>query len=143
VSDDRRRILEMLENKKISVSEAEQLLNALSGTGSRANGPVSDKSGDAEKRKPRYFRVDISNDGGRTEKVHIRIPLIILKSGVKLVSILPPDVSVKLSSALKEKGIDFDLSKLDVENVDKIIESLADVDLQIEDKNDRVRVYCQ
>ena len=137
MSDDRRRILEMLENKKISVAEAEQLLSAISGTSKSSD---TEKS---EKPKPRYFRVDISNDGGRTEKVHIRIPLIILKSGVKLVSILPPDVSVKLSSALKQKGIDFDLSKLDVENVDKIIESLADVDLQIEDKNDRVRVYCQ
>jgi hypothetical protein len=100
MSQNRKLILSMLAEGVITADEAERLLAALeSGTS------ASPSSGAAPARaQPKYLRVLIEQDdpqGGETRtKVNIRVPLQLLRAGVKLQSLLPPEARADMNEAL-------------------------------------------
>jgi len=133
----------MLAEGKISVSEAEKLLDALR-IGSEAS--ERDFQVQAKGRKLKYFRVQVepkARTNGKHERVNIRIPLQILKAGVKLGSIMPPHVKDRVNEKLKEKGVDFDLSSLDGEKLEELIEALADFSVDVDSDKEKVRIFCE
>jgi len=132
MSEDRRRILEMLKQGKISVAEAEELLDATR-TAPEVEVP-------APKAKAKYLRVTVND---KDDKVDVRIPLQLVRSGVKLGAFIPKDARGKISEALSEKGVDFDLTNLDPKAVEELIEGLADMSVSVEGDGESVRVYCE
>jgi hypothetical protein len=143
VSENRKQILSMLAEGRITVGEAERLLAALDGRAAPASGaPMA--------APPKYLRVLIEadeRDGGETRaKVNIRVPLQLLRAGVKLQSLLPPDARAHMSEALREKGVELDLDKIKPENLDELIENLKDVSIDITGRKDRkvtMRMFCE
>jgi len=73
----------MVAEGKISPAEAEQLLDAVVETGADADAA---RAADA-KAKPKFLRVLVEESGG--DRVNIRVPLSLLRAGVKFGSLLP------------------------------------------------------
>ena len=143
--ENQKRILEMLRDKKISVEEAERLL-ALTGTGEN-----SDKSpGAAEKKRDfKYLRVVVQPDPerdpeGEAERVNVRVPMSLIRAGMKLTSLVPKDAADKVHDALKEKGINFDVRNLKPEDVEELIQALGDPEVDIDGKHgEKVKVFVE
>src|SRR5262249_26541092 len=106
MSDDRRRILDLLAQKKITVEEADQLLGAIDAP--RSEAPTGEG--------PKYFRIAIAKAalGWKPEKlVNIRVPIALVKSGMRLGAVIPGFAGDELTRRLRERGIALDLGKLD------------------------------
>jgi hypothetical protein len=110
MNEESRRILDLLAQGKITVSEAEQLLKAVGGTPKDATPgtePITSPGGD--KTKPRYLCINVEPlEGSSHHKgpVNIRLPLDFLRSGIKLAGIMPDVVQGRVAEKLREKGID-------------------------------------
>jgi hypothetical protein len=127
MSTERRQILDMLAQGKISAEDAERLLAKLEAPPEAA--PVKAAS-------PKFLRVQVDSEDG--DKVNIRVPLSLVRTGVKLTAMMPREAG----DTLKEKGID--LSQIAGLQGDALTDALRDlsVDVQSED-GDKVRIYCE
>ena len=81
MNDDRKRILGLLADGKITADEAERLIAAL-----ERRTPTVDtaSTGGAGAGKPKYLRVEVDADGrhGGPAKVNVRVPMTFLRAGV-------------------------------------------------------------
>ncbi len=139
MNEERKKILEMLAQGKINVEEAERLLSALS----EAPGEPGSRE-KADKPKIKYLRVVVEPGPGSETKdrVNVRVPIKLIRAGMKLASLLPKDVQGKVDNALKESGVSLDFSQISEENLEDIVESLRELTVDVEGK-DRVRVFCE
>jgi len=138
MNEERKRILEMLAEGKINADEAERLLSALSReteTGSNITEKVWGH---------KYLRVVVEPAPGSasTEKVNIRVPLKLIRAGLKLAAFIPKDAQVKVNEALHEKGIDTDFSKIKPEDLEDLLGQLDDLTVDVEGK-EKIRVFCE
>ncbi len=137
MNENRRQILDMLAQGKITVDEAERLIAALE----KAPGGVAPRT-DAK-----YLRVQVEADKGEAEptKVNVRVPVKLLRAGVKLAGLIPQDASEHVNDALRENGMSFDISQLKPENLDELIDNLQDLSVNVEKANTqtRVKVFCE
>ena len=138
--NERQQILEMLANGKISVAEAEKLLDAVSGApGNEASGAKSVAT--AAKSKPKFLRISVSESDG--EKVNVRIPLQLVRAGVKLGSLIPEKVQTKIDESMRENGMQFSLKDIRPETVEELIGGLSEFEVNVNDDGDGVRIYCE
>jgi hypothetical protein len=148
MSDDRRKILDMLAGGRLTADEAERLLAALERRGSaRAVDELTDRPRPSGA-EPKYLRVQVSKlrgDGDESKNVNIRVPLQLLRAGVKLPGLLPPKARDDLNAAMRQKGVAFDFSQLRGDNIDAFIAALADtsIDIDADDGRSRVRLSCE
>jgi hypothetical protein len=146
MSENQKKILEMLASKKIRVDEAYRLLNALKAEegASSSSGEVGTKG----KPRPKYLRVSIQPGSGHeddddVDRVNVRVPLSLIRSGMKFTSLLPPEARDKVTGALHEKGIDFDMRNMKPEDLDEVIEALNDLEVDIVSNKDVVKVFVE
>ena len=59
------------------------------------------------------------NGKGTGTKVNIRVPMQLLRSGVKLAALIPVQARDHVNSALHEHGVAFDLSQIKPENFER------------------------
>ena len=140
-NEDRRRILDMLSAGKVTVDEADRLLSAV---GAAPFSPGS--AGPAAARAaPKYLRVAVNTDEGHDgpTNVNIRVPMQLLRAGVRLTSIIPPQARERANAAMREQGVDFDLNQLKPENLEALIEQLNDLTVDVDKERTKVRVYCE
>jgi len=138
MSEERRRILDMLSEGKITADEAEKLLVAIEEPSSPEPSSAVAESG--ETAAPKYLRVVVEAQDG--DRVNVRVPLQLIRAGVKLGALLPKEARVKLEGALNEKNIDFDLANLNPETVEELIQAMAQLQVDVNGK-DKVRVFCE
>jgi hypothetical protein len=146
MAESRKRILEMLAEKKITVDEAERLLAAI-GSGEGTEEKSSDNAPD-RKLPYKYLRVEVQpGPGGEGEhdanKVNIRVPMNLIRAGMKLTSLIPSNAADKVNEALKEKGIDFDMRNLKTGDIEELIEALGDLEVDVQDGREKVHVYVE
>ncbi len=138
MSEDRRKILEMLAEGKLKVDEAERLLAALTGNSDQATDGTQSKS------KSKYLRVLVepapNNKTG--DRVNIRVPLNLIRAGLKWASFIPQHAQGKVNEALQEKGIQMDINKLKPEDLEELILNLNDLQVEVEG-NETVKVFCE
>jgi polyhydroxyalkanoate synthesis regulator phasin len=156
MNERRKEVLQMLAAGKITADEAERLIAALENDRrSVASGPDANSEA-AAKAKPKYLRVvvDAQGDSGLGHafagskhgptQVNIRVPMQLLRAGVKLASLIPPQAQGYVNDALREKGLTtIDLSQLKPENLEELIEGLSDMTVDVVDKNAKVAVFCE
>ena len=103
MGEDRRQILQMLSVGQITADEAERLIAAL-----ESGAPAAESR---PKGKPKYLRVVIESDDADDEdgptKVNVRIPMQLLRAGVKLTSLIPAQAREHVNDALREHGVQF------------------------------------
>jgi hypothetical protein len=138
--NDRARILEMLKEGKITVAEAETLLDAINGEETPENGLVEMK--DKRGRKPRKLHVKVDAlDNSKKAKVNISIPLSLVKTfGPMIVKNMPKDAREELDkSGVDFAGIIRDLDSIVAEASE---EDIVNIDTEGEDAA-RVRIYLE
>ncbi|HEX7474782.1 MAG TPA: hypothetical protein VF318_02360 [Dehalococcoidales bacterium] len=137
-----RKILEMLADKKISVDEAERLLSL-----TVKEPPAVDGDSKINKPAPKYLRVEVrpaaGNKSASQDNVNIRVPITLLRSGMKFASLVPPEAYAQVDSALREKGLRFDLRNMKPEDFDKLLYALNDLEIDIHDGMETVRMYTE
>jgi hypothetical protein len=141
MSEEKRKILEMLADKKISVDDAEKLLAAVSDRAGEAGESAADASG---KPGPKYLRVLVEPAPGNKEgdRVNVRVPLNLVRAGLKFASYIPPQAREKINSEMKEKGVPFDLNHFDPRDIEALLVHLNDLTVEVEGK-EKVRVFCE
>jgi hypothetical protein len=140
MNEDRKRILTMLGDGKITADEAERLLDAMG-----ARGAPAPYVANGSNNPPKYFRVEVnandSHDG--PTKVNVRVPMQLLRAGVRLGALIPPRARDQVNAALAREGIPFDINTIKPENLEELIEHLAGVTVDVDDPNAKVRVFCE
>ncbi len=153
MSEEKKKVLDMLAEGKISTEEAERLLEKLEPNQSnrrrrhhdifrkhfhgrrQSDSPASE---DADRREGdlKFLRVVVnSNDG---DEVNIRVPLKLIRTGIKLSAVLPSSTNEKLA----EKGIHLaELAKLEG---DELVEALRELTVDVDSSDgDTVRIFCE
>lgn len=128
---ERKQVLEILAEGKISPEEAERLLDKLG----RSSGSGEEPFQRSGKRPPKYVCVKIGASEG--DVVNIRLPLALVRTGMKLTTLVPQDVS----EALAKEGID--LSKLSGLEGEELVEALEELRVDVESEGESVRIYCE
>jgi hypothetical protein len=137
MSEETRKILDMLHQGTIGVEEAEKLLAAVSAADVPAAGPVAGTGA------RKYLRVQVEPDqetGG--DRVNIRVPMKLIRAGLKLAAFLPRDAQSQVNTALQEKGMNVDLSKLTPEDLEELVANLDDLTVDVAGKQ-KVRIYSE
>jgi len=137
MNEERKKVLDMLAEGKISADEAERLLDALENKTTETSPQTAlTKTLD---NLPKYLFVKVDAVDG--DKVNIRVPLKLVKAGIKLQALLPQDAQDKINAKLTEKGINLDDFK--AENFKDILDALTEFEVNVDDKKgDKVRIYC-
>jgi len=160
-ANERRQVLDMLAEGKISADDAQRLLEKLD-SAHNADGEASGSAGEnaassesmvktavlvspsevakgpksPRKSMPRYLRILITSKDG--EEVNIRIPLQLVRAGVKLVTVLPTEAREQLAA----NGVDLD--KLNELDGDALIDALRELSINVDSsKGEKVRIFCE
>ncbi len=142
MNESRRQILQMLADGKINADEAERLLVALEESSPKPDTVLSGAGADG---KAKYLCVQVKADPDsehRHKNVDIKIPLVLLKAGIKIGSLMPEGAKGKLNEHLSSHGIDLDLGKLDAEKLDQLIDALRENSIDIDSDKEKVRIHC-
>lgn len=145
MSEDRQRILGMLAEGKITAAEAETLLDALGTSAGEPTEPVpaptSDwPTGPSATGTPKFMYVKVS--GGK-DTVDVKVPLALLRTGLKLTSLIPPQAMDQINESMGEAGMSIDFNNLKPEDIEDLIESLREMEVNVKSSSgDNVRVFC-
>ena len=156
--ENRRQILEMLAAGKITADEAERLIAALEpdngptmgeflGSVAGANGAKTA----TVKTRAKYLRVLVEADESMTgmkgqTTVNVRVPMQLLRAGVRLAALIPQQAHEQLDEALSKHGVPITLSQIKPENLEELIDHLEDLTVEVEGKEGnatKVRVFCE
>ena len=133
MSEERKKVLEMLANGTISVGDAERLLEKIAEPASSE--ARTDAHSSPEPGKPRFMRIVVDKPG--QEQVNIRMPLSFMRSGSRLLAVLPAKVSEKLA----ELGVDFSARGA---NEKEWAEAVENMNIDVEQGNGKkVRIFCE
>jgi hypothetical protein len=72
----------------------------------------------------------------------VRVPINLIRAGLKWVSFIPKHSQRKVDDALKEKGINLDFENLTAEDLDELIVNLNDLQIDV-DGDEVVKVFCE
>jgi hypothetical protein len=134
MSEERKKILEMLAKGTISVADAEKLLEKIAEPASAET--RSDGHSSSEPGKPRFMRIVIDKPG--QDQVNIRMPLSFMRSGTGLLAVLPTKINEKLA----ELGVDF--SARHAMNEKEWAEAIENMNIDIEKGNGKkVKIFCE
>ena len=136
MSTERKQVLEMLAQGKISTADADRLLDKLAGR--QAEGDAGNTAVDVKgsKATPKFLRVEVDAHDG--DRVNVRIPMFLVRTGIKLSTMLPSKVSRRLT----ENGID--LSQLSGLEGDELVQAMRELTVDVESNDgDKVRVFCE
>jgi hypothetical protein len=166
MNENRRQILNMLAANKITAEEAERLLTALEsgdraaqgfsvgggGTAGFAGGNGSGNRSESPKSHAKYLRVLVeaqpgAQGGKGPVSVNIRVPMQLLRAGVRLASLIPAQAHQHLDEALSQHGVPLTLSQIKPENLEELIDHLDDLTVDVaakeSDSNVKVRVFSE
>jgi hypothetical protein len=146
MTENQKRILEMVADKKITVDEAYRLLSLIQPAADSANQGLKEP-----KPSPKYLRVIVDSeenyehDGKEYGPTHVnvRVPVALIRAGVKLATLIPPEAYNQVDEKLKNRGIMFDLRNMKPENVEELLQAINDLEVDIHGGQEKVRVYTE
>ncbi len=145
MSEDRARILNMLAAGKISAEEAERLLDALqvgAVDSAPAEGADTTPATKAPLGAPKFLYVKIISTDG--DNVDVKVPLQLVRAGLKLTSLIPPQAMDQLNDSMSEHGMSIDFQNLKPEDIEELLIALREMEVNVDSANgDNVRVYCE
>ncbi|MGW4199729.1 SHOCT-like domain-containing protein [Streptomyces sp. NPDC004726] len=143
LNEQRRQILQMLGEGKVTADEAERLIDAL-----ERQEPESPPGAVLRpKPRPKYLRVVVNSEeyaeGEGASRINVQIPLQLLRAGVRLASLVPPQALARANAELAKSGVPIDLTELKPQHIEELIEHLDDVIVDIDDPGSQVKVFCE
>jgi hypothetical protein len=143
MNEQRRQVLEMLAEGKITADEAERLIDALE----REQPESPPGAAPRPKPRPRYLRVVVNSEddssGDGPVRVNVRVPLQLLRAGVRLTSLIPPQALAKVNDELTRSGVPIDLTQLKPQHIEELVEQLDDLTVDVDQPDTRVQVFCE
>jgi hypothetical protein len=133
MSTERKQVLDLLAEGKITSEEAMRLLDRIGESGQTgANAaPESSASG-----LPKFMCVRVDTHEG--DEVNVRIPLALLRTGIKLSAMMPKNAA----EAMAKNGVD--LSQLSALSGDELLNALRAMQVDVAShEGDLVKVYCE
>jgi hypothetical protein len=89
---------------------------------------------------PKYLYVRITGD----DKVDVKVPLGLLRAGLKLTSVIPPQAMDEINKSMGESGMSIDFNNLKPEDVEDLIENLREMEVTVDAADgNHVRVWCE
>jgi hypothetical protein len=82
-------------------------------------------------------------DGQGKGTVNVRVPLSLLRAGVRLATLIPPQALSKANDELAQAGVPIDLTQLKPQDLEELIEHLADMTVDVDQPDAKVRVFCE
>ncbi len=144
MDNEKMKILQMIQEGKLTSAEGMELLNALQDTEKNEAAPAVIKNKDNI--KDRFLRVRVTGEGSGLKKADVNIPLALLSVAAKFVNIGMGMIPKEAREQMEEKGID--LTKIDFDELIMLIDQglsdgkLVDVDLADQEHgNLKVEVY--
>jgi len=138
MSDEKIKILEMIQNGKITAAEGLELLKALDDSFVEQADTVNISN--------RFLRIRITS--GQNKKVNVNIPLSLLKVATKFASFGMKFIPEEARQEMQKRGID--LSEIDFDEMVQLIDQglangkLVDVDTDDEDQgHTKVEIYVE
>jgi hypothetical protein len=137
MNEQRRQVLQMLAEGKITPDEAERLIDALE--------REEPESPSRAKRRPKYLRVVMDDSSGPDgpSRINLRVPLQLLRAGVRLTSLVPPQALAKANAELTKSGVPIDLTELKPQHLEELIDQLDEVTVDIDDPDTKMQVFCE
>jgi hypothetical protein len=89
---ERLKVLKMLEDGKISVEDAARLLKTLDEVDNKPPKPPFDNNSPASPSSGRWFRVRVTDIESGKPRVNIRMPVSVVKSGLKMGAHFSPNI---------------------------------------------------
>lgn len=129
-TEERIQILKMVQEGKISAEEAAQLLEALEEGVKTQPGPAHEPAADHPLgRPPRWLRVRVTDSESGRPRVNVRLPISMVKLGLKMGTKFSPEV----------QGLDMDelMRLIDAGEIGQI------VDVQDEKDGEHVEVFLE
>jgi hypothetical protein len=143
MNEQRRQILQMLAEGKITADEAERLIDALE----REHPEPVPGAASRQKPRPKYLHVLVSSEdnsgGDGPSRVNVRIPLQLLRAGARLTSLIPPQALTKVNAELDKSGVPIDLTELKPQHIEDLIDQLDEVVIDVDDPDSKVQVFCE
>ena len=147
MSENRKRILDMLAEGKITADEAERLLTAVEQPDTGGSGFFT--AGETSKEERKYLRVVVepnpdAGPGGKQQRVNVRVPMALIRAGVKLTSLIPSNATTKINEELHKSGVDFDVNNIKTEDLERLVDAMKDLEIDVEGGNEgKVKVYFE
>ncbi|MGA8114532.1 MAG: hypothetical protein WCA46_12765 [Actinocatenispora sp.] len=140
MNEQRKDILDMLAEGKVTAEEAEQLIAALE----RDQPPAVSSPDTPPKGKLKYLRVVVDSvENGEPGRVNVRVPLQLLRAGVRLAALIPPQALGQANAELSKSGVPFDLTQLKPEQLEALVEHLDEMTVEVDQPDAKVRVFCE
>lgn len=149
MSQEKEQILEMLADGKISLDDAKALLKAIEKKEAETSTTVTGGTFKRATKTPEFLCVRVQSDAedsDDSDQVDIRVPIKLLKAGIKLGALMPEKAKQSVDEALSKSGVDFKLSALNEDNLNEVIEALQNLTINVQGgkgKKDRVNIYCE
>lgn len=143
MTQERDRILSMLADGTITAEQAALLLDSLGTSPAAAPAgpsPTADwPTGPSKDGTPRYLFVKVTGN----DQVDVKVPLALMRAGLKLTSVIPPQAMEQINESMGSKGVAIDFNNLKPEDIDEVIANLGDMEVNVvSSTGDNVRVYC-
>lgn len=146
MTEERRRILNMMAEGKLNAAEAEALLDALAAdhTNPQLLATRPQQPMPVPPAEPKYLRVLVeSHEDGKPSKVNVRVPFDLIRAGMRLAALIPVVAYEPVNRALKDNGVDVDISKLKPEDFEGLVAHLRELQVDVDDGTEKVRVFCE
>lgn len=141
MNEEVRKILQMIQDGKITAEEAEKLISAIQNIGQQP---------EQSTKKAKWFRVRVYEGDMSKPKVNVNIPLGLAKTFLKIAGKLGGNIPENVRLKLEEKGISLD-ENISAEQLSMVVDSLTEqgplklveVENDDEDAKQRVEVYIE
>jgi hypothetical protein len=154
MGENQKKILQMLSEGKLSVDEATRLLSLVDESGT-AGTTGTNGSPLRPKMNAKYLYVKVEPKEGHQAKscgekgehevgrVNVRIPVALVRAGMKLTALMPPEAAENVNKALHDKGMGFDIRNLKDEYIEQLIDALQDSHIDVDSDEATIRVYAE
>ena len=97
------------------------------------------------KTRAKYLRVlvDANDDLEGPTKVNVRVPMQLLRAGVRLTGVIPTRARDEVNAALRKEGITFDINNVTPQNLEELVEQLRELTVDVTNEHTKVRVFCE
>ena len=144
MDNNRRQILDMLAEGKIQVDGAERLLSLVSAN----DEPIeSGMPGGTGRSSEKYLKESVESgenaDSDSPERVNIHLSIALIRAGVKLAALIPSSSADSVNYELGKNGINSDIGNPKSPDLETLVESLQDLEVDVKDDRHKVRAFVE
>ena len=88
-------------------------------------------------------RVRLQDSGVAIEGAFEPPRLALLRAGVRLTAVIPPQARDQINAEMAKNGVPFDIGQMRPENLEEMIDQINDLQVDVDNERTKVRVFCE